>query len=336
MKLALKILIHTIFWTVFLLFTIMTSFVRTKISEFPTISNIVPHLMINFVWAAIIFYLFYGYFIKYFEDRQFVKYLIYSLGISTVLTFIFLLVHRSLNTQFNVLNYKIFAPPMLGTFVLAQCGSLVRGFENWFTNIKLKAELENRNLKNELELLKSQINPHFLFNTLNNIDSFIHTSPDEASRSLITLSNMLRYMIYDTKSNHVPLNKEIEYINNFIQLQHIRYPDANAIRLSVPKDCTGILIAPMLLIPFIENAFKYSINAGKLPLIDISLNCKNNKVQFSCMNYFKTDVQEPGRPGGVGLENVKRRLELLYPGKYNLLISKENDIFKVDLKIQLL
>jgi two-component system, LytTR family, sensor kinase len=336
MKLALKILIHTIFWTVFLLFTIMASLVRIKNSGFPTLSNIAPHLMINFIWAAIIFYLFYGHFIKYFENRQFVKYLIFSTGISIVLTFIFLLVHRIINAQFNVLNYKIFAPPIIGTFILAQCGSLVRGFENWFTNIKLKAELENRNLKNELELLKSQINPHFLFNTLNNIDSFIHTSPDEASRSLITLSNLLRYMIYDTKSDYVPLTKEIEYINNFIQLQRIRYPHADSIRLSVSKDCTGILIAPMLLIPFIENAFKYSIDNGETPIIDISMICKKEELKFACMNFYKADHCETGRPGGVGLENVKRRLELLYPGKHYLLISKNNNIFKVDLKIQLL
>jgi LytS/YehU family sensor histidine kinase len=229
----------------------------------------------------------------------------------------------------------MFAPTMLGTFILAQCGCLVRGFENWFTNIQLKTELENRNLKNELELLKSQINPHFLFNTLNNIDSFIQTSPEEASRSLITLSDMLRYMIYDTKSGLTPLHKEIEYINNFIQLQHIRYPEPDSIRISLPQNCSDIQVAPMLFIPFIENAFKYSINPGKLPVIDISITCTKQTLEFTCMNYFKGDETETGRPGGVGLKNVKRRLELLYPHQYKLEISKDGCIFKVNLIIQL-
>jgi two-component system, LytTR family, sensor kinase len=332
-RLTLKMLIHTIFWSVFLLFTFMVSLIRTKISELPALQDIVPHLIVNTVWAAVIFYLFYGYFIRYFESRQFFRYLIYSLVVSTVLTFGFFLIHRCLNAKFQIFRFGLFVPPIIGSFILAQCGSLVRGFENWFSNMQLKAELENRNLKNELELLKSQINPHFLFNTLNNIDAFIHTSPEEASRSLITLSDMLRYMIYDTKSNLVPLAKEIEYIRNYIQLQRIRYSDPDSIRFSVPKDCQKIFVVPMLLIPFIENSFKYSVQVGKQPVIDISLVCDRQVLHFMCSNYYDEKKQEYGRPGGVGLENVKRRLELLYPGNYQLTISKENDIFSVDLKL---
>ncbi len=263
------------------------------------------------------------------------KYLIYSIGISTALTFIFIVIHWLVNRHFNIFSFKVFGPPIIGTFILAQCGSLVRGFENWFSNIKVKTELENRNLKNELELLKSQINPHFLFNTLNNIDSFIHTAPEEASRSLITLSNMLRYMIYDTKTNVVPLIKEIEYIENFIQLQHFRYKNPDYIKLSLPEGCSGFQVAPILFIPFIENAFKHSYNAGKIPVISISLTCNKHMLQFNCDNYFNPGQSQQQRTGGVGLENVKRRLELLYPGKYLLDISKENNIFSVNLSIHL-
>ena len=335
MKLPLKILIHSIFWTVFVMFTMAMSLARSNISEFPAMPDITPHLVVNFVWAAVIFYLFYLHFITYFEKRQFVWYLIYSIILSIALSCIFLLTHWLINKHFNIFSYRVFAPPMVGTFILAQCGSLVRGFENWFTNIKLKVELENRNLKNELELLKSQINPHFLFNTLNNIDSFIQTSPQEASRSLITLSNMLRYMIYDTKSDLVPLTKEIEYVHNFIQLQHIRYKNPDYIKVSIPDNCSGVLVAPMLFIPFIENAFKYSFNAGELPVISIDLQCSKDNLQFNCRNYFNSDPSLQERTGGVGLENVKRRLKLLYPGKYQLAISKENHIFNVNLSIHL-
>jgi sensor histidine kinase YesM len=143
-------------------------------------------------------------------------------------------------------------------------------------------------------------------------------------------------MIYDTKASQTPLNKEIEYINNFIQLQHIRYPDPDSISISLPHDCADIQVAPMLFIPFIENAFKYSVSSGKMPLIAISITCNKQTLEFNCRNYVKSDGVETGRPGGVGLENVKRRLELLYPNKYKLTISKEAHTYSVNLIIQLL
>jgi two-component system, LytTR family, sensor kinase len=223
-------------------------------------------------------------------------------------------------------------PPMIGTFIIAQCGCLVKGFENWFANLQIRAELENRNLRNELELLKSQINPHFLFNSLNNIDSLIRTSPEDASGSLITLSEMLRYILYDTNEDKVDLQKEIVYIKNYIKLQQLRFRDKDYVNASFPGNCNNILVAPMLFIPFIENAFKYSINMGALPVIDIYLECTEEKLLFSCKNYYK---KEQFRQGGIGLENTKRRLELLYPGKYDLKISDENPIFKVELSIRL-
>jgi len=238
--------------------------------------------------------------------------------------------------SFAILDYRIFAPPMFGTFIISQCGCLIKGFENWFTNIQLKAELENRNLRNELELLKSQINPHFLFNTLNNIDALIQKSSKDASKSLIMLSDILRYMIYETKTDEVPLNHELEYMRNYIDLQQLRFRNKDYISVSFPENCNNGKIAPILLIPFIENAFKYSYNEGKLPVIEIALHCNSSSLFFHCMNYYSKENLEHERTGGVGLENVKRRLELLYKGKYELKITDENNIFNVDLNIRFL
>jgi LytS/YehU family sensor histidine kinase len=158
--------------------------------------------------------------------------------------------------------------------------------------------------------------------------------PDNASISLITLSDILRYMIYETKTDVVSLQKEIVYIKNYIDLQQLRFQNPDYIRISFPDQCEGIRIAPLLFIPFIENAFKYSFNAGKYPVIDIQLRCKGNSILFYCQNYFQYVESQHERPGGVGLENVKRRLELLYPGKYNIKISEDTQIFKVELTIQ--
>jgi two-component system, LytTR family, sensor kinase len=334
MKLPLKIFIHTIFWFVFLLFTVLLSMVPL-IGGLSASNNLIPHLIINFLWAASIFYLFYFYFIHFFEKRQLTKYLGFSIVSSILITLLFMPMHKLIYPKFDFFNYIFFIPPMAGSFILAQCGCLVRGFENWFTNIRQKAELENRSLRNELEMLKSQINPHFLFNSLNNIDSLIHTFPDNASDSLITLSDMLRYMIYETRTDMVSLNKEIVYIKNYICLQQLRFQDPQYINITFPNLCEDIRIAPLLLIPFIENAFKYSFNAGNLPVIEISLCCKHDLLQFFCQNYYKNEKSQHERPGGVGLGNAKRRLELLYPRKHNINIVDENNIFKVELAIQL-
>jgi hypothetical protein len=305
-----------------------------KMGVWPSIDDLSPQIVLNFIWALTIFYLFYFYFIRFFERRQFVKYLILSVVSSVLVTFLFLPFHRMLFEQFEMFNYLYFAPPMFGTFIIAQCGCLIRGFENWFTDMQLKKELENRNLKNELELLKSQVNPHFLFNTLNNIDSLIHNSPKGASDALITLSDMLRYMIYETPGDKVPLSKEIAYIRNYIKLQSLRFRNSNYVKFNFPQDCSSIIVAPMLLIPFIENAFKYASEDGNMPVIDISLLCNENQLTFVCTNKFNYNNNNLPT-GGVGIENAKRRLQLIYPDNYELRIDKENNIFKVELEIKL-
>ncbi|MDA3893803.1 MAG: histidine kinase [Salinivirgaceae bacterium] len=331
MKLSFKILIHSIFWIVFTSFTI--TFMYSQYTILDTFNRL-PHIVINIFWAVSVFYLFYFYFIKFFEQAFFVKYLLYSILTGVVVSFIFVPIHKIFLPQLSIFNISEMGPHIVGTFIIAQCGSLVKGFENWVDNIKIKAELETRNAKNELELLKSQINPHFLFNTLNNIDTLIHKSPDDASRSLITLSDMLRYMIYDTNTERVALSKELEYIKHYINLQKLRIPDPDFINTTVPENCSQ-KIAPMLLLPFIENAFKYAVNNGQEPRIVIDLNCNDSMLIFKCTNKYSDSNALNINSGGVGLENVKRRLELIYPHKHELKISKENNIFNVELKLEL-
>ncbi len=333
MRLPLKILIHTIFWLVFALFSLVVSYGQS-VSEWKYINNLTPHFIINLLWAGIIFYLFYFYFIQYFEKKQLIRYLLFSILSSIALTLLLLPLHRFFFPQFEMYNLRFMLPPVAGTFIIAQCGSLVRGFENWFADIRLKAELETSNLKNELELLKSQINPHFLFNALNNIDSLIRTEPEKASDTLITLSDILRYMIYETRADQVLLDKELVYIKNYIRLQQLRYREKNYIRAVFPDHCPGIQIAPMLLIPFIENAFKYAYNSGKLPVVDISLQCNDNRLLFTCQNQCRTERPSDEELCGIGLENVKRRLTLLYPEKHELVIFDDESSFRVELTIK--
>jgi len=197
-----------------------------------------------------------------------------------------------------------------------------------------KAELENRNLRNELELLKAQVNPHFLFNTLNNIDSLIEKSPGDASKALISLSDMLRYMIYDTQTDMVTLNNELNYIRHYIELQQLRFRQPDYISCSLPAQCNQ-RVAPLLLVPFIENAFKYAYNNGVKPVIDVQLHCTGDQLHFHISNHYNPQQQIIQGKGGVGIENIKRRLALIYPNKHELKITPENNIFTVDLIIEL-
>jgi LytS/YehU family sensor histidine kinase len=142
-------------------------------------------------------------------------------------------------------------------------------------------------------------------------------------------------MIYETGTDTVSLNQEIVYLKNYIRLQQLRFQNPQYISVTFPDHCENIKIAPLLLIPFVENAFKYSFNAGKLPVIEIFLGCKDDALQFYCRNYYRNEEPQHERPGGVGLENAKRRMELLYPHKHKIMISDDKTIFKVELTIQL-
>lgn len=330
MKLSIKILIHAIFWIVF---ESINTYDAIRMYNEGFMFSKPTHILLNTLWAALAFYLFYVYFIRYLERGNYLKYLLTSVLTSITITFIFIPVHKVFYEEFQVFNPDIFGPPLVGTFLIIQCGSLIRGFENWVDNIKEKAELETRNAKNELELLKSQINPHFLFNTLNNIDALIYKSPDDASHSLLTLSEMLRYMIYETNVEYVPLTKEIEYLQHYISLQKLRLRQPDMVSVELPDKC-NVSIAPMLLLPFVENAFKYSSNKESNFGIDIKLTCDYDEMHFTCLNSFTNKNSIKIHSGGVGLENVKRRLELIYPNKHTLSISIEDGIFKVVLIIK--
>ena len=205
---------------------------------------------------------------------------------------------------------------------------------DWFNKQKQTKELEKQNLHSELALLKNQINPHFLFNTLNNIDSLIKKNPDYASKSIIELSGIMRYMIYETNVDRVPLQKELDYIDNYLCLQKLQYFNDELVEYTVIGDPKDKEIAPMLFIPFVENAFKHCTDKEKKHAIQFSFLLESNKITFDAINIAdKTQDLSKDKSGGIGLETVKRRLEFLYPNRYSLQISEKNDLFCISLMI---
>jgi two-component system, LytTR family, sensor kinase len=210
---------------------------------------------------------------------------------------------------------------------------LIRFMINWFESQKLKDELINQQQASELALLRSQVNPHFLFNTLNNIYSLVYRKSDEAPGAIMKLSSIMRYMLYDSAAQKVPLEKEIEYLKSFIELQNLRtkYPDF--VSLQIDGSTEGQTIAPMLLISFVENAYKHSSKYHR-PGIRIHLSSLNEMINFEVINYIKKTASANEEPSsGIGLVTIRRRLELIYPGKHKLLISQETETFRINLEI---
>lgn len=199
---------------------------------------------------------------------------------------------------------------------------------------KEASELKSENLNSELKFLRSQINPHFLFNALNNIYSLSIIKSDKTPDNILKLSDMLRYIIYDCNANRVSLEKEINYINNYIDLQKLKDDQMTNIEVDFENADLHCMIAPMIFIPFIENSFKHSkIEDIENGWIKMKIKHTDTQLIFSIGNSLPKETYTKDKIGGVGLENVKRRLELLYPKKHQLKIEETKNEFLVELKI---
>ena len=195
--------------------------------------------------------------------------------------------------------------------------------------------LEKQNLEQQLEYLKYQINPHFFMNTLNNIHALVDIDPSKAQETIRELSKMMRFVLYEGDKSGVPLTKEFEFIRNYTKLMQLRYSDKVKITIDVPEEAPDVTIPPLMLISFIENAFKHGISYQHDSFIDIKLEISHStsNLLFTCRN---SKAEKPNQEkGGVGLTNVKKRLDLLYDKSYTLEIKDEPDIYIVELKIPL-
>lgn len=191
--------------------------------------------------------------------------------------------------------------------------------------------LKSENLETELKFLKSQINPHFLFNALNNIYTLTYIKDKEAPGMILRLSDMLRYILYDCTSEDVSIAKEIDYLKNYIELQQLKADDID-IKVTIDEFGSGVTIAPMLLVPFVENSFKHSkIEDTKEGWITVELIRQAQQICFRVCNSKPSKEFTKDKVGGIGLQNVKRRLELLYPQRHHLQIEEEEDSFRVTL-----
>ncbi len=243
--------------------------------------------------------------------------------------------HKELTTDWDY-YVNVLLSTVASTQLLFSLGCLMQYF---FKERRRNETLEKKQLESELMLLKSQINPHFLFNVLNSIYSLSLKKSDDAPGVILKLSDILRYMLYESRQDYVPLDKELQMLQDYIAIEQIRLTRKEAISLRIQGDAHMGRIAPAMLVSFVENAVKHGLDsrmADAYVIIDIRVT--GQELYFSCRNNYlqrNKGNEHTNKAGGIGLENVRKRLELIYPGMYDLKITNENNIFEVLLTLKL-
>ncbi|MDB5221957.1 MAG: hypothetical protein JWN83_624 [Chitinophagaceae bacterium] len=222
-----------------------------------------------------------------------------------------------------------------GTFTMCCLMLAIKYYKNWSIKQRRSEQLGRENIQAELQLLKAQVHPHFLFNTLNNIYSFVLNKNDRAAGLVDKLSGMIDYMTTEGEKPLVLLEKEIQLVNDYIGLERVRYDERLDMQVKINGNPENKMIAPLLLIPFVENCFKHgaSIMRGH-QWINLKIDIKNSQLDFQ-LNNSKPVQTISGNKKGIGLSNVQKRLQLLYPGKYYLKTDSANDTFNVHLQVDL-
>ena len=213
--------------------------------------------------------------------------------------------------------------------------TIIKGFFTWYNDLHEKTELEKKNLQMELSLLKAHLNPHFLFNTLNNIDILIETDPKAASSYLQKLSDILRFVVYETSQEKIPLTKELAYIRKYVELQQIRTSNKQYVNLKISGAPGQLMIGPMLFIPFIENAFKHASNKKMNGAITLEISIDDTQIRFNCINMYDKSKSSVEEHSGLGIALLRQRLDLLYKDRYELEINQQENTFSVTSVIKL-
>lgn len=349
MKKTLVALLHVGFWFCYLVLIMVilgAIFAKEGVASEAKISYAF-HAIVYFILvpSAITFYLYYGLlFSKFLKQRKYVLTAVYGVLISllaSLISYAFMYWDIIANdptcfgnndpktTSIAIVLFMAFVATISGIIAM-----VIKGFITWVEEVKLKDELKLKNREMELTLVKSQLDPHFLFNTINNIDVLILRDATQASDYLNKLSDIMRFMLFETKIDQILLSKEMEYINKYIELQKIRTSNSSYVNFEVVGDVNRQLLAPMVFIPFIENAFKHTNNKKIQDAIDIKIITSPERTQLICCNKYDPTRKPQQESYGLGNELIKRRLQLLYPDKHVLKVNNMNQIYCVDLTIE--
>ncbi len=334
-----QVIIHFIPWLILLIIPLML------ISrEMPVSFTMIANNILTTFFGAVVFYTNFFLLVDRILYRK--KILLFLFSNIVLISFLTVIVVgianaflRPENAMFDNVPPKMELAMIVGRnlpfFVLVSIlGVAIKATGNWYQIESQKRNLELQHLESELQHLKNQLHPHFLFNSLNNIYSLIGQDPDGAQQALHRFSKLLRYVLYDSNERTVELGREVEFTRNFIELMSLRLRDVEVNQdLKTPADT--MYIAPLLFIALAENAFKHGVCPGKATIINISLSVKDKNVELLVENSNCPRTQGEMIGSGIGLSNLRKRLELLYPGKHELITLVKREMHIARLKIQL-
>ncbi|GHA57535.1 sensor histidine kinase [Pontibacter akesuensis] len=332
MKKRYTIAIHVVVWLLFETWVFYFLYTNSSISF-----NKVTDVLVGMFFNILIFYFnWYVLITKYLARNRILLYLAAVLAtllttavLRATLDFYFF---RDFKKDVTALySYDSMMPYIMGGLVLVFISSGLKVTGNYIRNERRNKELETQKLTAELAFLKSQVNPHFLFNTLNNIYSLAYKQHPETPDAIMKLSLLMRYMLYESNDVLVSLEKEVDHIRNFIDLQKLRLREQTSIKLNIQGDLKGKQIAPMLLMTLVENAFKHGLVSKNEIGIILNLVVQNDSLLFSTIN--NTSQHKKREFGGIGLENLKRRLNLLYNKRHELTFEEKEGTFYATLKL---
>jgi two-component system sensor histidine kinase AlgZ len=333
-------LLHLSFWCVYLSFNLyqITVFQRERGIDW---GQLIMSATIQLVFTMLIAYLNYFYtWPRFLQSKNLWRYILeFSIPFALLITARihlqrYLVDGYTHNVHYFYSSFFIVQITAITLFIVLFVGML-RFAVDWFEFEAKKKEVENERLIAELNFLKAQINPHFLFNTLNNLYYLAYTKSENTTEVIAKLSQMMRYMIYDSNHPRVLLNKEIEYMQNYISLERLRLNNQIPIDFKIEGNTDNISIAPLIFITFLENAFKHGVsNNNPKAWVEILVQLSGRECVYTVKN-SKTKTIASTEKSGIGLQNIERRLQLSYPGQYKIKVEDNDDFYFVQLNLTL-
>lgn len=322
-----KIIIHTLVWIFF--FTLILTQIYVERGSFPR------GFLVRFMLKIVTFYVNYIILVPLFLlNKKHVLYFtsaVVLLGINFLLDYYIWALPEFIDNNINNVPKPVH---VLFTVMFIVISASIKIYETWKESEDKEKEIVATQNLSELEALKSQLSPHFLFNSLNSIYSLTRKKSNDAPEAVITLSELMRYMLYQTNDDFVLLQQELDYVQNYIKLQRLRIANNENVRINIRGAVSSQKIRPLLFISFIENAFKYGTDYKGNTVVKIEIVIDNDKLHFMCNNIIgENNVNKEN--SGIGLKNTIERLELLYPGRHALVITEENQQFTINLSLKL-
>ncbi|WP_254713069.1 sensor histidine kinase [Polaribacter sp. HaHaR_3_91] len=309
------------------------------------LNRVIAHFWVPIAFYAVIFYI--NYFVlidKYLFSNKTVQFILiniviiaFSLILKELLEDLFFAesLKKTANKDENGPPIKMFLYVQMLSYMAPLLFSIaIKTTKRWIQTEAERKEALNVKLKSELQHLHYQLQPHFFFNSLNNIYAMVDISPDQAKTSIHSLSKLMRYMLYETNEETISLSKEIDFMKKYIDLMKLRVSDKTVVNYNFPPEETGIKIAPLLFISLIENAFKHGVSASKPSTIDINISTLEKTVLFTIENDDFPKKSDDKSGSGIGLVNIKKRLELLYPNKNSFNTTVKDNRFMAKLEIE--